>query len=319
MDYRGLIKEAWQFTQANKRMMKWYAFLPAIISTIAGVGFVLYQYFAFTYHEINADGSVKSFIRIAIGRTIEYFENHPDHITPAIIIVAIGAFFYFFVPIFSTGAMIQLIARKRNGQEVKLLNGITYGLAPFLPLFEYGLFIKTFSMMGVVTETFFILRNLGTEAVMLLTPILTFVFLAGLFVSVFFTFVEAFIVIDDENMFSAMRKSMSLVFYNWQHTFLILILLFVISIRVILNLLLVIIIPALVFGGVGIFAALAFHDLIMYVAIILSLGSIYLAGYLGGTLNLFSHAVWTFAFLDLTTKGFESAREMGSSTEIEFE
>ncbi len=127
--------------------------------------------------------------------------------------------------------------------------------------------------------------------------------------TLFFTYVEWYIVIDDDKPFGAMKKSAALVFHNWQHTFLILILLMVIVLRVILNMILVFVIPFLVFAGVGLFASVAFQNIAFAIGILVSIICLYIAGYLGGTLNIFSNAVWTFTFLELTAKDQSTARD----------
>lgn len=301
MKYRQIIKEAWSFAQANKSMMKWYALLPSIFATLAGVIFLGYQYFSFKT-ELGPTGEENSVAYNFLLQIWEFIKTNPDSIWYMIIFGILILFFYLFYPTFAQGAMIQLIARKRNGQDVRLVNGITYGLGSFLPMFEYHLAIRSFSLTAVITESTFVIRNLGGDFMIFLLPIFILIAIAGLFLTLFFTFVEWFIAIDDEGVFASMQKSASLVFRNWQHTVLILILLSVIVIRVIINMILVFLVPLVVFAGVGLFASVAFKAVAIIIATTISLAALYIAGYLGGTLSVFSHAVWTFVFLELTAK-----------------
>ena len=71
MDYRVIIKEAWQFTQSNKKLMKWYAVLPSLITIISGTCIVLYQYFAF---KSNSQGH-KSFLMQIINFVKDYIDQ----------------------------------------------------------------------------------------------------------------------------------------------------------------------------------------------------------------------------------------------------
>jgi hypothetical protein len=309
MHYRTIIKEAWSFAQANKSMMKWYALVPSIFSTIAGVLFICYQYFSFRT-QVGPDGQEHSVIYNFMLAIFDYFKTNPQSIWYLIIFGILAIIFYLFYPTFAQGAMIQLIARKKAGQDVKLVNGITYGLGSFLPMFEYHLAIRSFSLTAIITESTFVIRNLGSDFIGFLLPIFFLISIAGLFLTLFFTFVEWYIAIDDEGVFAAMQKSASLVFRNWQHTVLVLILLSVIVIRVIINMILVFLIPLVVFAGVGLIASVTFKAIAMSVAIVISLGTLYVAGYLGGTLSVFSHAVWTSVFLELSSK-VDSAREAG--------
>jgi hypothetical protein len=301
MQYRQIIKEAWSFAQANKSMMKWYALLPSIISTLSGVLFLAYQYFSFQ-KITTADGQERTVAFNFVMQVFEYIQQNSNLIWILIVVSIIGVVFYLFYPTFAQGAMIQLIAKKHQGSDEKLINGVKYGLGSFLPMFEYHLAIRTFSITAVIAESTFVIRNLGAEFAGFLFPIFLLVAIAGLFLTLFFTFVEWFIALEDERIFSSMQKSAALVFNNWQHTFLILILLGVIVARVILNMILVFLIPLIFFAGVGFFASVLFQSIALVIAFVVSFASLYIAGYLGGTLSVFSHAVWTFVFLEIRSE-----------------
>ncbi len=310
MNYKDTIKEAWQFAQANKKMVTWYALIPSIITTLSGIIFVLYQYFSFQ-KVVDVNGEEHSMTYTFLLDVWNYLKLNPDIWWVYIVLASVLIIIYFFYPTFSVGAIIQLTARKKKGQEVKLINGVTHGLASFLPLFEYHLLLKSFSITAVLTESTFIIRNLDGSFINFLLPIFILIGIAGLFLTLFFTYAEWYIVIDDEGVFSALQKSAKLVFHSWQHTFLILILLLVIVLRVILNMILVFVIPVLVFAAVGFFASAAVEGIGFALTGVVAIISLYIAGYLGGTLSIFSHAVWTFTFLELTENGPGSARDEG--------
>jgi hypothetical protein len=311
MQYKQIIKDAWSFAQANKQMMKWYALLPSIFSIIVGIVFVAYQYFSFKNKAGVAAGQENK-IFLYLTEAWNFLQNHPSYIWILVLVAIIGIFFYFFYPTFSQGAMIQLIARKKNGQETRLVDGISYGLSSFLPMFEYHLLIRSFSLTAVFTQSVFVLRNLGSDVLFILLPFFVIVAIAGVFLTLFFTFVEWFIAIDDEGVLSALQKSSKLVLKNLQHTFFVLVLLLIIGIRILINIILVFLVPILVFAIVGLFASTLFKGIAIAIGVCISLLALYIAGYLGGTLSVFFHAVWTFVFLELTEKN-DSAREVTES------
>jgi hypothetical protein len=298
MQYRQIIRDAWAFAQANKGMMNWYALIPSIMSTLVGVLFISYQYFSFK-KTLNTAGQEISIAHDFLLQLLNLIRTNSSFFWTSIIIGLFFLFFYLFYPTFSQGAIIQLIAKKKQGQETNLISGITYGLGSFLPMFEYHLVIKTFSLTAVIGESAFILRNLGSEVLYFLLPIFVLIAVIGLFITLFFTFAEWFIALHNDGMFAAMKSSTSLVFQNWQHTILILVLLLIIGIRVIINIVLVFFVPLLVFAAVGLFATAAFQNAILFIAAGVSLVALYIAGYLGGTLTIFTHAVWTIVFLKL--------------------
>jgi hypothetical protein len=314
MEYRQIIKDAWNFTQSNKRLVTWYAFLPALITTIYSLGYFIYQYFAFANSSLFSEED-KNTLMIILKEVYGFLKDSPKLIGPTIAIAIFLTIMYVFYPIIAQGALIQLIARKRNNQPVRLISGISYGLKSFLKLFEYSLVIRAFSVTAVLTEGAFVLRNLGVEALQFLLPVLGLLILIGIFLGFIFTYSELFIVIDKEGVFKSMRSSTALVVDHWQHTILILILLFIIGLRVILNIVMVLIIPLLIFTGVGLAATAALGYIGYAIGGLIALIGLYFSGYLGGTLTVFSNAVWVFTFLELTENGETSARQKESSSE----
>jgi hypothetical protein len=243
-----------------------------------------------------------------IANVLRFLNLHEKMILPCVIVAIIAAIIYFFYPTFAQGAMIQIIARKRNNQEVRLLDGVSYGLKSFLPLFEYHLMVKGFSLTAMITEVAFVMRNMGTGALKIFVPIFGFIAFIGLILSLLFTYVELFVVVDRKNIFQSMKRSMSLVVTHWQHTFLILILLMLIGLRIIFNIILVLVIPIVIFLGIGLFASVALGYIGWFIAGTITLVGFYISGVLGGTLSVFTNAVWTFTFLELTATDELSAR-----------
>ena len=80
-----------------------------------------------------------------------------------VISAAIVIILYLLLPVFSEGALIQLIAKLRGGHKVTMVEGVNFGFTRFLQLFEYNTLIKTFGLVGILTEASFAFRNLGPE------------------------------------------------------------------------------------------------------------------------------------------------------------
>jgi len=308
MNYRAIIRDAWAFTQNHKGLMMWYAFLPALITTIVSIGYVVYNYFAFRKSGLFNTGE-ESFLTEILGKTLEFLKENPDLIVPLAITAGAAVLIWIFYPTFAKGAMVQIIARKRNGQPVRLIDGVKYGIKSFLPLFEYHIILRGFSLTAAITEVVFVMRNLGSDFLKVLLPIFAIITVVGLILHLIFTYSEMFIVIDKYKVFGSMKRSTSLVVDHWQSTLLVLILLMLIGLRIIFNLILVIVIPMLIIGGTGFFVTLQLHIGGFILAGIVAAIGLFLSGYLGGTLSVFSNAVWTFTFLELTRNPETSARE----------
>ena len=148
MNYRQIVAEAWQFTQDNRRIALGYGAFPSIFTTIVGIGYLVYQYYSFASSKLFQHWD-RSFLQIVFSTALDFLGTHRGFIVPLLVTAVILALAYFFVPVLCEGALIQLIARRRNGQQVEGRKGVTFGLMSFLPLFEYRLFIQTFSVFSI--------------------------------------------------------------------------------------------------------------------------------------------------------------------------
>lgn len=308
MNYKEQIYKAWQFTQSNKRMIVWYGLLPAFVTTCVGIFYIIYQILAFKSSPLF-DDAPQSFFSIVVNAILDFVQSHLSFTLPMIIGAIVLLIIYFIVPVILDAAMIQVIARRRNNHQITLGEGITRGSLRFLPLFEFKLIMRTFSVITITAQAAFILRNLGPDAFNTFLPLLILILVVGFFLHVLFTFAEYYIVIDETGVMSGIVKSCTLVILNLQRTFMLVVLMFIIAIRIIIQLVLVIIIPAIVVIGLGYFASTSLPGYGIIILASFSLLLLILASYLAAIVYVFSVAVWTFTFLDFTSQDQISARE----------
>lgn len=309
MLYKRIIQDAWQFTQAHKRLVKWYALFPAILATIAGILFIVYQYMAFVTSEALFAGHTESFLYKIISVYINLFDTSTKLGITVTILLIIAIIMHLFIPVFCQGALIQLIARNRNGEPIKVRNGVSHGLLNFLPLFEYSMILRSFTLTSILGEGAFILRNFGWgwfEA--LLVPIILMV-CVSLLLTLFFTYSEYFMVIDKKKVFASMKASTLLVIKHWQHTFLILILMVIIGLRIIFNILVVLIIPGVIIGITAIFVySAALMKVGVIVGGLVGIFALYVASYFNAIIEVWAKAIWVYSFLELTNQQEIDAR-----------
>jgi hypothetical protein len=239
----------------------------------------------------------------------EFISTHSALTIPLIITAVIVFLLWFFVPTIAMAGTMQSIARAKNGQKSGVGVGLKYGLMAFLPLIEYHAMVGTFSPVTAVTEMGFVIRNLGPEIFkFLFIPFLVF-FFVGLFLRLLFAYADLFIIIDGDGPLTAIRKSSKLVFLNWQHTILITILMIMIGARIIIQALLVFLIPGAIILLGAYFASLALNTALLITLGIVGVAALLLTSYLNGIVDIFSYAVWTVTFLELTSEKQVSARE----------
>lgn len=313
MNYREIIAESWQYTQANKKLIVWLGFIPSIFSTTAGILYVLYQFFSLKSSSLF-DNSAHSFLYDVAAFAVNTLKNSGSLMIPLIITSIVVAIIYLLLPTLCQAAAIQYIARQRNGQDVKIGDGIKYGILAFLKLFEYHTLVRSFGWVAILSEMTFVLRNTSLDIFKLLLPLFIFIFVIGLVMNLLFTYADLFIVVEEDGVMTAIKRSSKMVFLSWQHTFLITVLMMIIGVRIILQVVLILLVPALIFVTAGYFTSLAIPYLAITVATTVGAVALLLAAYLGGIVNIFAYTVWTFTFLHLIEKHEVKARDKIEAT-----
>lgn len=278
--------------------MWWYAFLPSLLTTLIGILYLLYQFFAFKKSALF-ENAEKGFLTDVITGTLDFFKQHDQLLIPAVITVAVILLLYALLPTLCQGGLIQIIAGRRKGEPTKTFEGLSFGILVFLPLLEYHLLIKGFSIFSFLTEAAFILRNLGPGALQTLLPVLIVAVIIGFCLTLLFTYSEFFIVLDKKPVLRAMGRSAKLVILSWQHTFLIGILMLIIGLRVFINIIAVLLVPALLFLAAGLLATVTLAKIGIAIGVALAFIGLFVAAYFTGIINVFANAVWTFTFLEL--------------------
>ena len=298
MNSRHIIANAWHFTREHMSLMWWYAFVPALLNILIDTLYMLYQFFSFKRSPLFEDAP-QSFLTEVIKDVLSFMSAHGNLWVPFIVTTLIVLVLYMLLPTLCQGSLIQIIAKKHKGEESSPVDGISLGLIVFLPLLEYHLLIKGFSVISVFTEAAFVLRNLGPGAMETLLPVFLSAAVIGFMLTLLFTYSEFFLVLHKKSILTSMMRSAKLVVVSWQHTFLIAILMLIIGLRVLLNIFAVLLIPALLFFAGGFLAAAALTKIGLVIGIIIATIVLFVASYFTGILNLFANTVWTYTFLEL--------------------
>jgi hypothetical protein len=309
MEYKKIIIESWKYTQGSKKLIFWFGFMPAIITTTVGVAYIAYQILSFKksylFNEID-----ESFFNEVIGFIWHFLQENVSWTLPMIVFGIFFILFYIFVPTIMKASAIQVIARNRSGQKCTLSKGLSYGILSFFKLFEYGALVKTFSFFSIFSEMSFVIRNLGTDLFFLFFPIFIIFMILSLLLTLLFTYSVLYIIIDKKGVFESMKKSARLVIMHWKHTFLISILMILIGVRIIIQVFLVFLIPFLIIIISGYIATIALPITGLIVGAIVGGICLLIAAYLNGVVDVFSYSVWTFTFIELTSEKELEAREV---------
>jgi hypothetical protein len=314
MDYKKTAAEAWIFTQQNKKIVWWLGAVPSFFTTMVAIGYAIFQYYSFV-SSLLFENWEKSFSLLAAEFAFQTLSNFTYLVVPSIALATIIGLGYLLLPVFCDGALIQLIARKRNGQKVRLRHGITFGLMTFLPLFEYRMLLRTFSVWSIMGAVFMMMRTFGWGIVNFMIPVMIVVMIASFIVDMLLTYTDMYMNIDNHNVFQAIASSCNLVARHFEETIFLTLLMILIGLRIIVQLLFVLLIPAL---GLGVLYFLTWANLPQLgwlVASVLALAVLIFSSYLNGVIHVFAVTVWTFTFLDLTNLSEVSARTKSDDEE----
>lgn len=302
MKYRQIISDAWGLTQNNKRLIWWFAFLPALVATLSGIVYVAYQTFAFYTSSLvqGETGVSRRYYEQAWEQTKTFYSNFPTLSLVILVVLGLTVLAYFFLPVFSTGALIQLLAKARKGEKMSMSEGVSFGFSRFLPLLEYHLAIRVFSVVSVFSLSFSVLRNLGPDAFYLFMWIFIFVLVVGVILTLLFTYSEYYIVLENRGVFESMIASGGMVIRHWHHTLFMLLLLAIITVRIGFNLLAASLLPIIVIAPIFLFTSLTLQTIGIIVGSIVGAIGLYFTAYFLGVFHVFVVGVWTFTFLELT-------------------
>ncbi|MBU1090102.1 hypothetical protein KKF38_04925 [Patescibacteria group bacterium] len=300
-----VIKIAWRMTN-NERGLVWYGVIPAFFGTLVGIGYLVYQFLAF---QTSPFFGAKEFDFEKIESFVLGFAgNHPTLAILLIVLAAIVGIFYFLLPPLCEGGIIGLtsaIHKKKEG--VRASDGIAIGAHHFLRMFEFRAVIGSFGFIYFLTVISLTIRKLGTPS--WLVFLLGFIFLVSFMMSFLFIYAQNFIVLENSKLIPAFAGSAKLVVSNFGKTILMWLLMLLISIRVIINVVLIFLIPALVAFVANFFVSAIAFTFGIILAVFVGFAVILLAAYLAGVLHVFTTTAWTLTFLNLDSHRVEKLLE----------
>ena len=117
-----------------------------------------------------------------------------------------------------------------------------------------------------------------------------------------FSFAEEGVVIRKQGIFEAIGKSFKLIVSHLGHIMFLLILLFVITLRIVFNVAIVIVVPAIVIG-IGFLLTMFLPQVWSYsIAGVLGVILIFVSSYFFAYLHAFKQTVWTITYLELSSQ-----------------
>lgn len=288
---KKIVIDAWHITNTHKQLLK-YGFISSLLGIVVGGVYVFYQINAFKnsklFQEQENFGLYTNLVTFA--------KNHPQFFFWFLLVAIITFFCYMFVPMICQATITHLVAKIYKGEKPE--HGLSTALFRFLPLLETFAVKATVKPQTFFTEWSFVIRNLGPGVAKLLMP----VFIIGLFIGVLALFLLIFttplVVIKKENFSQSVRDSGKLVIRNLGTTFSLFLIFLLIELRVLLNVAVILFLPVAILAITGLFATLVLKTIGIFVAVFVGIILISLTAFITGTLEVFSTAIWTIAFVE---------------------
>ena len=291
MSPREIIAKAWAITVKEGSIRKW-GFVSAFVETLHNAKLFAFQaWLLYSYFWLQDPISL-----LSIGKSL--FDNLPTWLVITIYVIFIIVFIIeWLFPHLAKGAIIGLAAKSYNKEDVK--GGFVLGLYNFWPIFAIHELLFLSSLTTAITLCSFSLRY-GAEASIPGVGIILSLWALANILEFFWIFSEEAVVIRKTGIRGAISKSFKLVISHIGHIVFLFLLLFFIFLRIIANLLMIILVPAIVMG-VGVLMAFVIPKVIGYsIAAVLGIVIIFLASYFFAYLEVFRQTVWTLTYIELS-------------------
>ena len=291
MTPREIIAEAWAITRREASLRRWGC-TSSFFELLLSLKLISYQIY-FLYEYFWGSGGAGFF-----DVEINIYESMPHWFFWTFVISLTVLFtIELFFPHLAAGAVIGLAAKSKNGEPVK--GGLVLALYNFFPIFAVHEIFALAGLSTTITITSVILRYVQGDAKSTIIALLWVLWLISNILHFFFSFAEEAVVIDRVGIFEALGRSFKLIISYLSHIMFLLLLLFVISLRILLNTAIVLIIPGIVFGLTLLLGTFLSTLVTWIVASIVSVVLVVIASYFFGYLHVFKQTVWTITYMEL--------------------
>ncbi len=297
MKYAEVIHDAWEMTQDSAKL-KWFAFVPSFVAVLVFMGKVAWQ-----MHSYLTDFGVLQNPPEKFTIFLELIDFLVDNnlLTMAIFSLIFVIFFVFVLPSWIQATMILGIRHNFEDPEGRfsLRGKMIEGFGYFFKLFELRGLLGMFELVTIVFTLLSVYHVWKSEIFVILMPVIVVYICFAIFVNFFTAFAPYFVVCSGKDVLSSIKKSFGLVFMNLGRTFAVIMLMFLVNFRIIINVLVILGVPFGLLLGVSYFASSEWLGFAIFVAVILGFGAVCFTAYLTAIIEVFSMAVWERTFTTL--------------------
>lgn len=287
MLYGQIIKDSWHLTVENPRI-KWLVLIPSFFGVLIFTIEIAWQLYLYAdKYDLMGITATEGY-----GMLLGYVTDNSlwgVSIMAALLI----AVFMFIVPLWVQGTLILCVRHKLVSPEVrfqlrpKMLKGFEY----FFPFFKFEAVTSIFSLLSIAFFAASIHRYFESLFEFILPIIVGYAFVA-MIVNLFLSFAPFYIVTQNLTTSEAIKKSAALVFTHLGETVTIMLLMFLVNFRMLLNVIVVLGVPIAVLAAFTLFST----KTAIVLSVIFGLFLVGLAAYLTAIMAVFMTTVWALSF-----------------------
>lgn len=287
MNYGRIIKDSWSLTVENPRI-KWLVLIPSFFGVLIFTVEIAWQMYLYAdKYDLMGITATEGY-----GMLLGYVTDNGlwgVSIMAALLI----AVFMFIVPLWVQGTLILCVRHKLVCPDVKFLlrPKMLKGFEYFFPFFKFEAATSIFSLLSIAFFAASIHRYFGSLFELIWPVIVGYAFVA-MIVNLFLSFAPFYIVTQNLSTSQAIKKSAALVFTHLGETITIMLLMFLVNFRMLLNVIVVLGVPIAVLAAFTLFST----KTAIFLSVIFGLLLVALAAYLTAIMAVFMTAVWALSF-----------------------
>jgi hypothetical protein len=286
MKYRQIIHTAWELTTKNKPLL-WFVFIPSLVAVLVFVAEVSWQLYLY----LGEFGKIDHHISMSDLKHIYQFLIEHDLLGFAIFALIFILFFTFVVPAWVLGTIgLSLKHQLKTPEKQFLLRLKTLdGIKLFFPLFKLHSVLGIFSFLSIALFFATFYRFFHDTVLTILIPAFIVFSIIAFFVNMFTGLAQFYIICDGEREISeSLKKSAGVVFMHFTETLAIMLLMFLVNFRILVNVLIILGVP------IGFLIAISYFtsSTAIIISIIVAFLLLCFVAYLTAIVEIFSSAVW---------------------------
>ncbi len=289
---KNIIVPALELIKNDGKVKKLY-FLPGILSLIFLSILLTYQsiytYVVILWKQEAAFEIILNFV-------------HSEYLTLAIISAVVFIIFYLaIVPIFD-GGLIRYIDQKTNGKSAWVSDSVGFWVFRFYPMFEYNNIFSMFKFVSLINALLFAIRFLWLEYLSYMLTAFFIAFMFSIVINTLIAYTRYEIVLENKTVFQAIGTSSKISLLTLKTTLKLYLMMFFVNIRVVFNFLLFLVFPLVCIWVVGLVTSTIFQTIAIIILGIIFLLLIITITYMATVLEVFTTAIWYFAYREWKEK-----------------